>query len=257
MMHRFFIAPQDINGLEALLDDHESRHALQVMRLGMGDEVILFDGQGKSYLAVLEGKQGRRVQTRLKEALGVDPLPVVYIHLVQGLPKGDKMETIIQKAVEIGVHSLHPLQCRRSVAQLKGDAVVKKLQRWDSIAREACKQSGRSRLMQIQPSSGLQQLLHSMQGASAVVLYEKEQQLSYREVLRHLIPKCLNRELFILVGPEGGWDEGEIEEMTAAGVCCASLGRGILRTETAALIASALALYEAGELGSIQLREEQ
>lgn len=251
MMHRFFIAPQDICGLEALLDDHESRHVLQVMRLGMGDEVILFDGQGRSYLAVLAGKQGRRVQTRLKETLGDDPPPAVNIHLVQGLPKGDKMDTIIQKAVEIGVHTVHPLQCRRSVAQLKGDAVIKKVQRWESIAREACKQSGRNHFLHIQPDSGLQQLLHSLQGASAVVLYEKELQRGYREVLRHLIPKCLNRELFILVGPEGGWDEDEIEELTAAGVISASLGRGILRTETAALIASALALYEAGELGSI------
>lgn len=251
MMHRFFIAPQDINGQEALLDDYESRHALQVMRLGKGDEIILFDGEGRSYLAVLEGKQGRRVQTRLKEALDDDPLPAVNIHLVQGLPKGDKLETIIQKAVEIGVRAVYPLQCKRSVAQLKEEALAKKLQRWESIAREACKQSGRNRLMPIRPASSLEQLLQMMDGALAVVLYEKEHHRSYREVLRQLVSGGQNRELFILVGPEGGWDEAEIEEMTFAGVIAASLGRGVLRTETAALIASALALYEAGQLGSI------
>lgn len=250
-MHRFFIAPQDINEQEALLDEHESRHALQVMRLKMGDEVILLDGEGGSYRAVLQKTQGRRVQAALLETQPKSPLAVLQIHLVQGLPKADKLEIIIQKAVEIGVHTLYPLQCGRSVAQLKEQALDKKKQRWEAIAREACKQSGRSHRLQIEPAYDLTQLLQFMRGRPGIVLYEQETQIGYKELLKRLLRDGLRRELFILVGPEGGWDASEIAQLTHAGVHTASLGRGILRTETAALVAAALALYEAGELGMI------
>ncbi len=248
-MHRFFIAPQDIDGHQALLDENESRHALQVMRLKAGQEVVLFDGQGRSYQAMLEGTQGRRVQALLLQVLEDTPAAAIDIHLVQGLPKGDKLDTIIQKAVELGVHSLYPLQCKRSVAQLKASLLDKKMQRWDAIVRDACKQSGRNRLLHVQPVRDVTQVLQFMQAAPGIVLYEKEKQAGYRELLHRLIPGCINRELYIMVGPEGGWDDSEIDELTAAGVLTASLGRGILRTETAAVVAAALALYEAGELG--------
>jgi 16S rRNA (uracil1498-N3)-methyltransferase len=233
----------------AVLDDSESRHALTVLRLKPGDEMILFDGEGKSYQAFFQQTQGKRVLAVLGKTLENELSPAVNIHLVQGLPKGEKMEFIVQKAVEIGVHSIYPLQCRRSVAQLKQDTVEKKVRRWEAIAREACKQSGRNRFLKITPLFGLAELLTLMGNRPAIVLYEKEQNTGYKQVLRSLMPGCFRKDLFLLVGPEGGWDEGEIEELVHQGVHSASLGSRVLRTETAGLIASALALYEAGDLG--------
>jgi 16S rRNA (uracil1498-N3)-methyltransferase len=249
-MHRFFISPQNIEGRQAILDESESRHALTVMRLKPGDKIILFDGEGASYQAFLQGSQGKRVVAVLEKILENEACPAVNIHLVQGLPKGEKMELIVQKAVEIGVHSIYPLQCRRSIAQLKGSMVEKKLRRWESIAREACKQSGRNRCLTINPALSLTELLAVMQSRPAVALYERERTTGYKEVLRTLIPRCYKKDLFLLVGPEGGWDEDEIQELTGRGVHTASLGSRVLRTETAGLVASALALYEAGDLGT-------
>lgn len=246
---RFFVAPQNIVGNQAVLDENETRHALKVMRLKPGDEVVLFDGQGRSYQACLESIQGKCLVAALIKAGSADAVPSVNIHLVQGLPKGDKMDLIVQKAVEIGVHSVYPLQCRRSIPQIKEGAAAKKLQRWELIAREACKQSGRNRLLNIKPPLYLSQLLSAMQGRPGVVLYEKERLSGYKQMLQTLIPRCRQKDLFLLVGPEGGWDDGEIEEMLKQGIYAATLGSRMLRTETAGLVATALALYEAGELG--------
>lgn len=246
---RFFIAPQNIVGSQAVLDETESRHALQVMRLQPGDEVVLFDGQGRAYEACLDSVKGKRLVASIIMAISDDAEPAVNIHLVQGLPKGDKMDLIVQKAVEIGVHSIYPLQCRRSIPQIKEGAAAKKMQRWELIAREACKQSGRNRLLNIKPPLNISQLLSAMQGRPGVVLYEKERLTGYKGMLQTLIPQCWQRDLFLLVGPEGGWDDSEIQEISKQGIPTASLGTRMLRTETAGLVAAALALYEAGELG--------
>ena len=248
-MHRFFVSPDNIAGQVAILDESESRHALTVLRLKPGDEMILFDGEGKSYQAFFKGTQGKRVLAALGKTLADELSPNVNIHLVQGLPKGEKMELIVQKAVEIGIHSIYPLQCSRSVAQLKKGMVEKKLQRWESIAREACKQSGRNRFLNITPVFSLAELFTLMKNHPGIVLYEKEQKKGYKEILHTLIPDCYKKDLFLLVGPEGGWDEGEIQELVTRGIYTASLGSRVLRTETAGLVASALALYEAGDLG--------
>lgn len=219
------------------------------MRLKPGNEVTLFDGQGRSFRACLDSVQGKCLVAAIIRAEDPDDSPAICVHLVQGLPKGDKMDLIVQKAVEIGVDSICPLQCRRSISRLKGDTMSKKLQRWQSVAKEACKQSGRNRLLKIRPFLHLSPLLDEIKGHFGVVLYERERKTGYRQILQKLTPACREKDLYLLVGPEGGWDDSEIEEMVGKGIYTASLGPKMLRTETAGLIAAALALYEAGELG--------
>ncbi len=237
-------------GNEAILDENETRHALKVLRLKPGDEVSLFDGQGRSYQACLNSLQGKRLTATLLKVMDPDIAPAVRIHLVQGLPKGDKMDLIVQKAVEIGVDSIYPLQSLRSISRLKNDSADKKLQRWELIARQACKQSGRNRLPTIKPFLQLPQLLATIKGHNGVVLYEKERHCGYRQILQTLLPQCRQKDLFLLIGPEGGWDDNEIAQMRKEGIYTASLGSRVLRTETAGLVVLALALYEAGELGT-------
>ena len=224
-MHRFFIEREYIDGNNVFIDREEAAH-IKVLRLSPGDEIALTDGCGKAYLAKLlsSGKDGAKAEI-------VDELPdneaSVNIHLYQGMPKSDKLELIAQKLTELGAVSITPVYFERS--DVKGD--FKKADRINKIVREAAKQCKRARVLTVNSPISSKQLPDDIKskGLAAVVPWE-EGGLPLAGAA-----KGLSKDVAVIIGPEGGITENEIELFKSAGAVPVTLGKRILRTETAAI----------------------
>ncbi|MGI5911414.1 MAG: 16S rRNA (uracil(1498)-N(3))-methyltransferase [Syntrophomonadaceae bacterium] len=247
-MHRFFINPAAINGNTVIIDQGEGWHIEKVLRLKAGDMVFLFDGTGREYQVELAGKEGVTLKGKIISTRFQDNEPTLQIYLAQGLVKGEKMDKIIQKAVEIGVKAIYPVSCERSVVRLIDEKAEKKVCRWQSIAQEACKQSRRNIVPEVLAISELPAIFKMIGKRPAIMLYENEDKTSLRSLLQEKQYSQAD-ELFIIVGPEGGFSANEARRAAELGIKTASLGPRILRTETAGLVAASIILYEYGELG--------
>ncbi len=248
-MHRFFVSADRITGNRVFIETEEARHITRVLRLKAGETVTVFDGMGHEYLVELQEQEGEGLTGQVIQKLARDHEPATRLHLVQGIIKGDKMDTVIQKAVEIGVKAIYPLAAERSVVRLEGDRAARRIGRWQDIAREACKQCRRNYIPRISPVLELPALLHEMAGHPVLMLYEKEAVLGLRQYLKERGTDLKGSDIFVLVGPEGGFSEAEVEKARNAGVATVSMGPRILRTETAGLVAAAIILYELEDLG--------
>ena len=253
MMHRFYISPQDINDRQVRLDLEQSRHIDKVLRLGPGERVIVFDGLGREYEIQLSGLHDGRVEGEIIRMLPQSVEPSFMINLVQGIAKGEKMDFIIQKAVELGTAAIYPFFSQHAVVKLEKERAVKKQERWQAIAREACKQCRRSRIPNVHQPCSLQTIMEIINGNPAVMLYENETRQGLKEWLAEKRPSLTGeKELFLMIGPEGGFAPSEVEMARTRGVMTAGLGPRILRTETASLAALTIVLYELADLGSGQ-----
>ena len=227
MISRFFcpqaLAPDSL----VELPPAASHHALRVLRLDVGDAVMLFNGEGGEYAGRIAGT-GRGVRVRLAEWQSVERESPLELVLAQALPAGDKMDWVVQKAVELGVARIQPLLTARSVVRLSGERAVKRVAHWRSVAASACEQCGRNRVPEIAPLLDLRQWLGRLPPEN--------------ELQRLLLAPqggCRPRELagkggfLLLVGPEGGLSDEEASTAGLAGFAALSLGPRILRTETA------------------------
>ncbi|MDD2619316.1 MAG: 16S rRNA (uracil(1498)-N(3))-methyltransferase [Syntrophomonadaceae bacterium] len=248
-MHRFFVAPENIYGQIVHIDAAQARHIEKVLRLKAGDPVLVFDGAGNEYQVKLLEKEKEILKAEIEVKVATHREQAVRIILVQGIPKGDKMDTIIQKAVEIGVTSIIPLTSAYSVVRLTSDKAVKKVQRWQLIAQEACKQCRRNTIPKVEAVSDFTALFNNMGENPVIMLYEHESQIRLGTILKANRHCFMEREIYLLVGPEGGFSPQEVEEARRCNVFVAGLGPNILRTETAGLTAAGIVLYEYGELG--------
>lgn len=216
-----------------------SHHALKVLRLGAGDTAILFDGRGGQWRAKLN-PAGRHLRASLIEFDDTDREPPLAITLVQALPSSDKMDLVVQKAVELGVASIQPVTAKRSVIRLSGERAQRRVEHWRNIAISACEQSGRNRVPQIAPILDLPQYfgMAAQENGLRFVCAPGATE-SLRDMALPTVPVNL------LVGPEGGFEEGELLAARAAGFHPIGLGPRVLRTETAGLgaIAAMMALW--------------
>ena len=236
-MHRFYLD----EGREDTLLPEDARHALTVLRMKAGDRLEVFAGEQR-WLAEIIETSGELVRIRRLSPLPSTE-PRLRITLFQGLPKAEKMEWIIQKAAELGADRVVPVLMRRCVVQWKTADGARKLERWNRIAREACKQSGRCRIPEVSspvPVNRLAPLLSSL-SACAVPWEEADGMGPAAFVRAH--PGLTS--LGIVIGPEGGIDPEEMEILTREGCAAMTLGPRILRTETAgmATISAFMALY--------------
>lgn len=244
-MHRFYAESDSRTGDTALLSAEDARHALRVLRMQVGDALELFS-DGARFSAVIEGMDADRVTVRLKEALPSTEA-ALRITLFQGLPKADKMEWIVQKAVELGAEAIVPVDMARSVAKLKAGDADKKIDRWQKIAREAAKQSCRTDLPTVQPPIGVKQLAGFVSDFDAfAVPWEEEHALSLPAF--HAARPTAKR-VGLLIGPEGGISAEEMAMLRGAGCEAVTLGPRILRTETAGLAAISALLCLHGDMG--------
>ena len=244
-MYRFYVEIGAIDGQKVRLTDEDNNHIRNVLRMKAGDEIIVCDGYGKDYHCRLEELSKDRVEAKiLSMSLSYTELPVRIV-LFQGMPKKDKMEFIIQKAVELGVAEVIPVNTKRTVVRLEDEKKEqKKLERWQAIAKAAAMQSMRGIVPQIgKVCSFTEALEYAKQLDAAVIPYENARGIAQtRKVISELAEKRV-RSVGIFIGPEGGFSEDEIQKAMEDGILPITLGKRILRTETAGMTVLSLIMY--------------
>ena len=246
-MHRFFV-PQ-LYAEEMYIEGVDARHISKVLRMQPGTQLQIVSDDGVSALAEIIAIDSERVTVRCLEKLAESHEPRVKLVLAQGLAKGEKMDFIIQKAVEMGAYSVIPVAMEHSVVRLDGAKSAKKVERWQKIAESAAKQSKRDIIPQVQPVQSMAEMLAKCTCQTKIIAYECEDRLSLKAALRAAGEAGGITELLLIIGPEGGISEGELEQARQAGAVPVSLGRRILRAETAGLVAISAIFYETGDLG--------
>ena len=243
MLH-IFVDPVQMKGDLLYVTGKDVNHIKNVMRLKQGDEISVRTGQDdREYRYGIEEFTDSEVVCRLRFVKEADVELPVKVYIFQGLPKADKMELIIQKAVELGAAEIIPVQMRRCVVKLDGAKKGKKTQRWQAIAESAAKQSRRAVVPLVREPMTMEEAVRFAEQNTDVRLlpYElQEADGSTREVMDGIRE---GSAVSIFIGPEGGFDPAEVELARKAGVVPISLGKRILRTETAALVALSFLIY--------------
>ncbi|MBI4307283.1 MAG: 16S rRNA (uracil(1498)-N(3))-methyltransferase [Chloroflexi bacterium] len=249
-MHRFFVPPGALRGDVVTLLGTHARQIARVLRLRPRDTVLLLDNQGWQYPVELVRVAPERAEGRV---LGREPAPAeprVAITLYQGTLKATKFEWVLQKGTEVGVSAFVPVVCTRSVAREATDAPAK-VSRWRRILQEAAEQAGRGRIPPLHPLLSFREAWDRVRGLS-LLPWEDEQETGLRGVLTQRLPHDATSEyppVNLFIGPEGGFTPEEADLARARGAVSVSLGRRILRAETAGVVAAAAVLYHVGELG--------
>lgn len=237
-MRRFYAPVSSFSRDAVVLGEEETRHLRDVLRLRQGAEVYVIDGEGREFRCRIEtiGKKATDL-TIIEAAAPTAPESPLDLTLAAAILKGDKFDLVIQKAVELGITRLIPLETERGDVKLK-DA-RKKLERWERIILEASKQSGRARLMEIAAPSALADVVADGKGMVIV----------FAEASGGPFPKSLSADkITVVIGPAGGWASDELELARSAGATIVTLGGRILRAETAAITAAALVQHRFGDL---------
>lgn len=248
-MHRFFVSPDVFQRQPVVLTGDQAHQVRRVLRLRLGERVVLLDGQGRAGEAMLIALDDASAKFQLVSVENIDAEPAVHITLYQAALKGERFGWALQKGTEIGVSRFVPIVCERNVVD-DLDAVEDKRDRWQRIIQEAAEQSGRTRLPELMPAQLFGQAVQ--EGALAdesplrLIPWEAEHGVRLADVLKacNLGPGF---RIQVFVGPEGGLTEQEIALARRYGIRPVSLGVRILRAETAGLVAAAAILYEAGE----------
>lgn len=236
-MHRFFT--EAVSNGEALVTGEDVRHITRVLRLKKGDAATLCDGMDTDYDGIITGLSDGVVRFAVSEGRPSETEPVCRVTLFQCLPKVGKLELIVQKCTELGVHAVVPVVSARCVAQPTGNFEIKRV-RYQRVAEEAAKQSRRGMI----PAVGTAVPIEALNPAAFdlfIIAYEEERALTLRTMLRR---KWAVKQAGVLIGPEGGLTPEEVALLTARGGVPVSLGARILRTETAGMAVLAQMLYE-------------
>jgi len=212
-----------------------ARHLVQVLRLRAGDRCVLFNGDGYDYSAVISGLSKQRVQVRVESRQPVDNESILAITLLQGMARGEKMDLILQKATELGVREIIPVNSQRSEVRLDADRAEKRLAHWRAVVAAACAQCGRARIPTITAPHALASVLSTLTSELRLFLDPTEEAKKITE-----LPTPAANHVVLAIGPEGGWSARDREQLTAAGFQGVRLGPRILRTETAGLAAIAV-----------------
>ena len=230
-------------GQTLALPEDAANHLVRVMRLREGDACVLFNGDGSDYTATLLAVGKREVQVRIDAARALDNESPLAITLLQGIARGEKMDLILQKATELGVTAIIPVNAERTEVKLDAERTAKRMTHWRSVVVSACEQSGRASI------PGLAQPLGLAQGAAAIAedCMKLTLDLLGEDSLASLHAPA-SRRVAVAIGPEGGWSPRDRETLRQAGFGGLRLGPRILRTETAGLAAIAALQSRFGDL---------
>ncbi len=241
-MSKFFVPKGNVGDSKITIEGEDVLHIRRVLRMKPGDRLRLCDSAGFDYTAVIE-EIGEKITCRIEDKEKSQTEPPVKVTLFQGIPKAAKMDYIIQKTVELGIYEIVPCMLNRCVSKIEGD---RKITRWQKIAEEAAKQSGRGIIPKVHAPVALSDAAEMMKKCDIVfVPYECEEQNSLKTALTQ---KENVRTAAFMVGPEGGFDQAEIAELSQKGIMPVSLGKRILRTETAGEAVLAMLMYEIGDI---------
>lgn len=242
---RFYTSAPLQTGQTFLLPPELFRHAIQVLRLQRGDPLILFNGLGGEFQAEINTVSKREASATIQTHSAHSTESPLSLTLAQSIIKPDKMDFAIQKVTELGVHHIQPIISQRSVVRIGRDKLDKKLAHWEAVALNACEQSGRTGIPTIQPPQSLEQWLTQITPDTLRLLLMPG---DYPRLSATDVVPAATRRLEILIGPEGGFTEEEVEQCMAHQVTGVSLGPRILRAETAAITVIALLQQHLGDL---------
>lgn len=238
--YRFFVSPEQFSDGIVCITGEDARQIRVVLRLQPGDEIGVLDGSGKEYRCVLESVRKEEAVARIGEQRLPEVEPKTHITVVQSLAKGDKVERVIQHGTEIGVSRFVLVQTERSVVQLNGERERERVERWRRIAKEAAEQAHRAIVPAIEGVTSLRRALEQMSSTSIVTLHPDGSTLPLVEWIRRRPP---TGRVAVIVGPEGGLTDKEVDLCVRYGAVSVSLMPRILRTETAALVAVSQILF--------------
>jgi 16S rRNA (uracil1498-N3)-methyltransferase len=249
-MARLFVEPQKLAEKIVVLADEDHRYLTRVLRLAVDDTVTLFDGNTIEATARITRIGPRALELEIEERHAVAAIDRPHVTVIQGLAKGDKLDLVVQKATELGAARIIPVTTSRAIARLDANTIrtMSRRARWQKIAREASRQSGRLDVPEVEGVTALITALNaSPKEALKLMLWEGARQTTLRSVL----PAAdeAPRQIVIAVGPEGGFTVEEVEAARHAGFTPVGLGPRILRTETAALVVLSILGYALGDLG--------
>lgn len=245
-MYQFFVEPDNVNEEFVLIMGSDVNHITNVLRMKEGEHIRIVDGTGKEYECEITMLQKEAVQARILDITADSAELPIAVTLYQGLPKGDKMELIIQKAVELGAARIVPVNMKRSIVKLNEAKEKKKVERWNAIALSAAKQSKRSVVPNVCYPMSYGEMLNDTKELEALLLpYESATGMNgTRSVLASLKSK---KSVGIIIGPEGGFDDNEVTKAKELGAQVITLGKRILRTETAGIVTMAMITLEVEE----------
>ena len=242
-MYRFFVEPSQIKDNQICISGSDVNHIKNVLRMKLKEEILISSGEDKEYTCYIEeiGEEEILAHIMYVQEAGYELSSKIY--LFQGLPKSDKMELIIQKAVELGVHQVIPVASKRAVVKLDKKKEENKVRRWNAIAESAAKQSGRMQIPEVKGVMTLSEAFSYSEGFDInLIPYELEEGMEKtREILGRIKP---GMRAGIYIGPEGGFDREEVEAAVEKGIHPITLGRRILRTETAGMAALSILMFQ-------------
>lgn len=241
-MHHFFVTPRQVKDNCIYIDGSDVNHIKNVLRMKIGEELQISDGNNKKYLCEIESMTSEEVRVLIKEEQSADTELPSKIYLFQGLPKGDKMELIVQKAVELGAYEIIPVATKRAVVKLDEKKASKKVERWNSIAEGGAKQSGRNVIPKVTDIMSYKEAItYAKQLDIVLIPYELAEGIQEtKKIVSQIIP---GQSIGIFIGPEGGFEITEVEYAMENGVRPITLGKRILRTETAGLTTLSILMY--------------
>jgi 16S rRNA (uracil1498-N3)-methyltransferase len=243
---RFFVSADSVRDGTFVITGSDARHIASVLRMSEGDRLSLVMGDGRECIGVIVSASPSEVRGEIVSYAPSEGEPAVKITIIQCIPKGDKMDLIVQKCVEIGVTSIIPAMSERSVVKLQPDRAERRVERWRRIAEEASKQSGRSAIPSVSNVVSFADAVSSSFGDSLrLIPFELEREHSLKAELERTRPA----QVVFCIGPEGGLTLDEVSLAQSYGFVPITLGRRILRTETAGLVVAACILYQMDELG--------
>lgn len=247
-MDRFFVGKNNINleNKTCIIEGEDVKHISKVLRCRIGEELEICDNDNNEYICEITNIDKSQVELNIVEVVDIKRESDLQIKVYQGLPKGPKMEMILQKLTEVGVDEIILVQTKRTVVKVDDKKEDKKIERWERIIYEAAKQSKRGKIPKLRGVLSFKEALADMkENDFNIAPYENERTKSIKQAIKGVDIKNIG----IFVGPEGGFEDTEIKAIEEIGGQSVSLGPRILRTETASLVASSIVLYELSDLG--------
>lgn len=244
-MPKFFVNKVEENKI--IITGEDVNHIKNVLRKKAEDTLEICNNETQeNFLCRIENIKNEEIVCSIIEKIQKAVEPKTYVHIYQGLPKSDKMELIIQKAVELGVYEIVPVATKRSVVKLDDKKATKKIERWNMIAQSAAKQSKRSIIPKVSNVMSFSQALtYASELEMNIIPYENADGIDKsREIIKSIKGK---KSLGIFIGPEGGFEEKEVEKATGIGTNIVTLGKRILRTETAGMAVMSIIMFEIEE----------
>jgi 16S rRNA (uracil1498-N3)-methyltransferase len=239
-MQRYFIAPDRLTGTTVVIDGGDFHHIKNVMRMRSGDRITVCPGDGKAYLTEIEGFSKGEVMARLISEIPEDPEMKVRVTIAHGVVKTKKQEEVVRRLAELGADAYLPVYMERSIVKAGAESAAKAM-RLTAIAKEACEQSQRTRLLRILPPVNFDVFLnHAKNYAVKIYAYEE---ICGDVSLKSALSDLKDGNVIVLIGPEGGISPTEAERLSAEGFTAVGLGPRILRTETAPLYLMSVISY--------------